>query len=119
MKTILIVEDNLFISDITAIKLTEHGYIVTNAPDGLTAREKLISEEIDVVLLDLKLPDTTGLEILKEMRDSTKHKFTPVIIFSNEQNDIEEKEVKELGVSGYFTKASTDYVELFECIDSL
>lgn len=119
MKNILIVEDNAFISDIAATKLTEHGYIVTIASDGFTAREKLSTDVIDVVLLDIKLPDTTGPELLKEIRESTVHKLTPVIIFSNEQNDTEKQQIKEMGVSGYFTKASTDYEELFECIDKL
>lgn len=119
MKKILIVEDDLFIRDITTIKLTDHGYDVVVAPNGKTALDRLNNTSFDVVLLDVDLPDISGREILKNMRDSLAHKETPVIIFSNRDDEILKSEITTLGISGYYVKASTEFTELFERIDSL
>ncbi len=119
MKKILIVEDDPFIRDITTIKLTDHGYDVVVAPNGKTALERLNSGAFDVVLLDIDLPDVSGREILKNMRDSLAHKETHVIIFSNRDDEILKSEITSLGISGYYVKAMTEFTELFERIDNL
>lgn len=119
MKKVLVVEDDAFIRDISTIKLTQHGYEVVAVADGVTAKETLNSVAFDVVLLDQELPDMSGLAILKEMRSSERHKKTPVIIFSNRDDEGLQNELKKLGISGYFVKASTEFTEVFACIDSL
>lgn len=119
MKKVMIVEDDPFIRDITTIKLTDHGYDVVVAPDGTTAMERLNSGEFDVVLLDIDLPDISGREILKKMRESLAHKDTHVIIFSNRDDEVLKSEITALGISGYYVKASTEFTQLFEKIDSL
>ncbi len=119
MKKILIVEDDPFIRDISTLKLTEHGYDVVVASDGTTALSRLKASEFDVVLLDLDLPDISGKEILKSMRESLTHKDTHVLIFSNRDDENLKSEIMALGVSGYYVKATTEFTELFAKIDSL
>ncbi len=119
MKKILVVEDDVFIRDITTIKLTEHGYTVTAVPSGSEALESMEKVVPEVVLLDLDLPDISGLEILTKMKESMTLKNVPVIIFSNSADEEMRQKVTEKGISGYFIKASTEYSELFLLIDSL
>lgn len=119
MKKVLIVEDDPFIRDITTIKLAGHGYDVVVAPNGTIALERLNTESFDVVLLDVDLPDISGREILKNMRESLAHKETHVIVFSNRDDEILKSEITSLGISGYYVKASTEFPELFAKIDSL
>jgi DNA-binding response OmpR family regulator len=119
MKKVLIVEDDPFIRDITTIKLTEHGYDVVVAPNGTIALERLHNAAFDIVLLDIDLPDISGREILKNMRESLAHKETHVIVFSNRDDEVLKSEITTLGISGYYVKASTEFPEIFEKIDSL
>jgi DNA-binding response OmpR family regulator len=118
MKKVLIVEDDPFIRDISTIKLTEHGYDVVVAPNGETALSRLKTSAFDAVLLDLDLPDISGLEVLKTMRASMAHKETHVLIFSNRDDEVLKEEIAAQTVSGYYVKASTDFKDIFEKIDS-
>ena len=119
MKKILVVEDDAFIRDISTIKLNTHGYDVVPTKDGYSAQQALQNSDFDAVLLDIDLPDISGIQILKEMRESERHKKTPVIVFSNRDDEAQKSEVLTFNVAGYFVKASTEYDEVFECIDSL
>ena len=118
-RKVLIVEDDPFIRDITTVKLADHGYDVVVAPNGATALLRLDGSSFDVVLLDIDLPDISGREILKNMRNNLAHKDTHVIIFSNRDDEVLKNEITSMGISGYYVKASTEFSELFAKIDSL
>jgi DNA-binding response OmpR family regulator len=92
---------------------------VVVAPNGQTALDRLNGAAFDVVLLDIDLPDISGREILKNMRESLAHKETHVLVFSNRDDEVLKSEITALGISGYYVKASTDFAELFARIDSL
>jgi signal transduction histidine kinase len=67
-RKILIVDDNLEFAEMVTRILGEEGYKVSIAPDGSTAIERVLSESPELVLLDLKLPDITGREVLKRIK---------------------------------------------------
>lgn len=119
MKKILVVEDDVFIRDITTIKLTEHGYSVTAVENGEQALALMEKETPEIVLLDLDLPDISGLAILESIKKSEALKAVPVIVFSNSNDAAAKQKVTEIGVAGFFAKASTEYQELFTLIDTL
>jgi DNA-binding NtrC family response regulator len=66
MKSILLVDDEVKLLRILQSSLKKKGYTVYIAADGLEARSKILEKEIDLVFLDLMLPDITGLELLHE-----------------------------------------------------
>ena len=77
------------------------GYSVITAKDGSEASEKLQSEQIDVILLDLVLPDTEGTSLIPVIRQTTT---APIIVVSG-KNDITEKIIcLEMGADDYLTK---------------
>lgn len=119
MKTIALVEDDLFIQDLTSIKLREVKYEVKAVSTGEELLSLLSSENVDLVLLDLDLPDVPGIEILNKIRGSEKFKNTPVIIYSNNDNPEIIKEVTAVGVQGFFTKATTAFEDLHNHIKTL
>jgi len=119
MKKILLVEDDPFIRDITSIKLTEHNLTVLTAQNGAEALEVMKNESPDAVLLDLDLPDVSGLEVLKAVRSSETQKNTPVIIFSNNDDPDTSKKANELGVDEFFVKATTNFEDLYKKLASL
>jgi len=67
-RKILIVDDNLEFAEMVTRILGEEGYKVSIVPDGSTAIESVLSESPELVLLDLKLPDITGKEVLRRIK---------------------------------------------------
>ena len=79
---VLIVEDDDTARTMYATALTESGYQVRTAPDGLAGLRLLEAFEPDVVVLDLGLPIATGFDVLHELRAAARTHNTPVIAIS-------------------------------------
>jgi signal transduction histidine kinase len=69
VRRILIVDDNVEFADLVTRFLEHHGYRISRAQTGYKAVEKILSDPHDLVLLDLKLPDVTGMEVLKRIKE--------------------------------------------------
>lgn len=111
-KNILIVEDDSFLQGLAANKLQKAGFEVTTSSLGEEAMTKLVSEKYDCILLDLMLPDISGFEILKNMKEN--HRKTPVIVFSNLSSDKDIKKAMDLGAVEYLIKSNFTLEELVE-----
>jgi DNA-binding response OmpR family regulator/HPt (histidine-containing phosphotransfer) domain-containing protein len=83
MKRILIIEDDALITRIYQKRCQTAGFEVDSAPDGKVAIERLKAQPPDVVLLDLMLPHTDGVGVLKFMRSEEALKRVPVLVLSN------------------------------------
>ena len=102
MQKILIVEDDADIAAIERDYLELNGYQVETAPDGDSGLERGLSGGFDLILLDLNLPGTDGLEILRQFREHNTN--TPVLILSA-RDQIEDKvNGLDLGANDYLTK---------------
>lgn len=88
-KKVLIVDDEEDIAQLLEIGLGREGYEVVCVYDGQEAKEKIIQENPDIVLLDLMMPGINGWQVLEWMRKD-KNLSTPVIIISarDEMQDI-------------------------------
>ena len=104
-KAVLIVEDDLFLSDILAQKLAESAFHVEAAVDSKDAFKILGEKHIDLIILDLLLPGVSGQEILKQIKDDEQLKSIPVIIASNLDNPEEQHACMKLGAVDYLIKA--------------
>src|SRR6185436_14301930 len=82
-KSIVIVEDDISLADIYKTRLAVLGYQCTVAADGIAALYFIQTQQPDLVLLDLMVPDIAGDEILRRMRASKWGKDIPVYIISN------------------------------------
>ena len=113
---ILYVEDNPFDVDLTlrTLRAARLGDRVHVARDGKEALDFLfgtgkhqgrrIEEGPRLVLLDLKLPKVTGLQVLQWIRADPRTKELPVIVLTSFEDDREVVEIFRLGVSGYLVK---------------
>lgn len=117
MKKILIVEDDSFLQGLEVNKLEKEGYKVITASTGEEGMKKINEPDIDVILLDLLLPDFDGFEILKKARTMETLKNIPVIVFSNlsEQKAIDKS--KELGATDFMVKSNFTLDELIKHIN--
>ena len=101
MNTILIVEDNRDVCLMLAEALTDAGYKVKPAFDGMQGFSEIKNHTYDLVLLDIMLPYKSGDEILKEMRSFSQ---IPVIIISAKDMVGTKIDLLKLGADDYITK---------------
>ena len=111
-KKIMWVEDDKFLSDIIARKLSAHGCVLLHAAEGESALKMLEKEHPDLVLLDILLSGIDGFEILKRIKSNEKIRKTPVILLSNlgQKEDIEKGE--SLGAARFLVKATVTLDEI-------
>ena len=101
MKKILIVDDEKPISDIIKFNMTKEGYDVVTAFNGREAIELFESEQPDIIILDLMLPEIDGLEVAKTIRKTSS---APIIMLSAKDNEFDKVIGLELGADDYVTK---------------
>ncbi len=119
MQKILIIEDDKFLRELIAQKLTKESYEVFEAIDGEEGIKKIKTEKPDLVLLDLILPGIDGFEVLSQMKKDPSLSQLPVIILSNlgQKEDIE-KGIN-LGANDYLIKAHFTPNEIIEKIKTV
>ena len=98
---ILVVEDDLSLSDVLAFTLRRAGYEVTTAFDGAAGLKLWETEKPDLVVLDLNLPKIDGLMVCRRIRSRAQ---TPIIILSVRGGDDEIVRGLELGADDYMVK---------------
>ena len=101
MSRILIIEDEVSIAELEKDYLELSGFEVERENDGDRGLQRSLTENFDLILLDLMLPGTDGFEICKQIR-STRN--TPVIIVSAKKDDIDKIRGLGLGADDYITK---------------
>ena len=102
MNKILIIEDETAIAELEKDYLELSNFEVTICNDGLEGSKLALNEDFDLILLDLNLPGTDGLEILRQFREHNTN--TPVLILSA-RDQIEDKvNGLDLGANDYLTK---------------
>lgn len=103
---VLIIEDEVVLSDVLDRKLEKEGFDTIIARDGKAGLEMAIDEQPDVILLDLILPKLDGLSLLSQLRASEKGKDIKVIILSNLDDAQAVEESKAKGVNDYLVKTN-------------
>jgi DNA-binding response OmpR family regulator len=111
-KKVMWVEDDVFLNDILAKKLTTEGCTPMNARDGEEALKLLESDVPDILLLDLVLPGMSGFDVLEKIKADERLKNIPVLVFSNLGQQSEIEKAKKLGALKHFIKAEMDVSEI-------
>jgi len=99
--TILVVDDDEQILDFLRPKLRGSGYNVLTASNGVEALEQAKTQEPDIMVLDLTMPQMDGFETLKEIRDFSA---VPVIVLSGRGADTDKIKGLKLGADDYLSK---------------
>lgn len=98
---ILVVDDDNQVRQLIGRFLRENGYRVSGARDGREMRETLVSAAIDLIILDLMLPGTSGLDLCRELR-TTSH--IPIIMLTAKGEDTDRIVGLEVGADDYLPK---------------
>ena len=100
-KCILVIDDEENIVDILKFHLEKNGYTVISANDGVTGVELALSEEPDLILLDIMLPEMDGFDVCKKIREKAG---VPIIMLTAKEEEVDKILGLELGADDYMTK---------------
>lgn len=120
-KKILIVEDNPMIRDMYRIALVNDQYKVEVAAEAEATYQKIKAFQPDVILLDIMLPEVSGLEILKELRTNPARgcQDTKIVILTNLAQRSATDNAIQNGADGFIIKADIVPKDLSKVIKSL
>jgi len=105
MAKVLVIDDEANVRMVTDLLLTRMGYQVLLADNGRIGLELYRQELPDVILLDVKMPEMDGIEVLRQIRSVDLKQ--PVIVLTGDSSPETEREVQALGVSEFIVKGSS------------
>jgi len=103
-KTVLIVEDNELNMKLFRDLLEAHGYATVQTREGLQALDLAREHRPDLILMDIQLPEVSGLEITKWLKDDEELKSIPVIAVTAFAMKGDEQKIREGGCEAYIAK---------------
>ena len=101
---ILVIEDEPDIRRNLEYNLGREGFKASSVGSLDEANEKLKSKKFDLILLDLMLPDGSGLDLCKKIKSNSKTEATPIIILTAKDDEVDKVVGFELGADDYVTK---------------
>jgi two-component system chemotaxis sensor kinase CheA len=118
-KNILVVDDSLTTRILERNILKAAGYNVTVAVNGLEALTKIVTEEFDLLITDVEMPEINGFELTERLREQEKFKNTPIILVTSLVSETDKRKGLNLGANAYLTKGSFDQDELLATVRQL
>lgn len=116
---VLCIEDEQFISELYERAMKRAGYEPTMVRSGAEGLEKAKTNEYDIILLDLMVPDMLGVDVLENLRREIPELKAKVVIATNLEQDDETRESIEKQADGYVIKAEVTPKELVKFLDDL
>lgn len=124
-RILLFVEDEPDIIELYKIAFEAEGFVVESVLNGQDAISKLkqyTNEDVNrptVMILDILLPDISGMDVLKEIRESSLFDSTPVIMFTNYSSDKIREEISHIPNTCYLLKMETSPVQLVSFVKEM
>ncbi len=103
-KTVLVVEDNELNMKLFNDLLEAHGYKVVQTRDGLTALDMARKHMPDLILMDIQLPEVSGIEVTKWLKEDDELRAIPVIAVTAFAMKGDEQKIREGGCEAYISK---------------
>jgi two-component system chemotaxis response regulator CheY len=104
MANILAVDDSASMRQMVSFTLKGAGHNVTEAADGQEALNLAKSNQYDLVLSDVNMPNMDGIALTKELRTLPDFKFTPILILTTEAGMNKKQDGKAAGATGWIVK---------------
>ena len=117
-KKVAVIDDDKPTVSLIRKHLEERNYLVKTAYDGKDGLNLIRRELPDIIILDLRMPEMDGRDVLIEIKKTDDTKKIPVIVFTSEQEQFEEKIIMKLGAARYMTKPYEKY-HLLKAIDDI
>lgn len=104
VKKIMTVDDSSSMRQMVGFTLKDAGYDVVEAVNGKDALEKIETMPVDMLLVDLNMPIMNGIDLIKNVRQNTAHRFVPIVMLTTESQELKKKEGKAAGATGWIVK---------------
>ncbi|OGH97634.1 MAG: hypothetical protein A2104_09765 [Candidatus Melainabacteria bacterium GWF2_32_7] len=111
-KHILVVDDSLTTRILERNILKAAGYNVTVAVNGLEALTKVVTEEFDLIVTDVEMPEINGFELTERLREQEKFKNIPIVLVTSLASELDKRKGLGLGANAYLTKGNFNQDEL-------
>ncbi len=118
MAKVFVVEDDPYIQLLITRKLQEAGMVVQSASNGADAMVRVLAEIPDVLILDVMLPDRSGLEICRDVKEQLGVRCPPVLIVSANGQAADVRAARAVGADDYLIKPFATS-ELLESVERL
>ena len=117
-KKVLVVDDEIHIVHVVAIKLRNNGYEVVTASNGAEAFEIACNEKPDIIVTDYQMPVMTGIQLVENIRAEASISDMPVILLTARSFAVEDEQTERLQISECLSKPFSPK-ELLRCIEDV
>lgn len=117
-KKALVVDDEIHIVQVVAIKLKNNGFDVTTAENGQQALDAVKADKPDIIITDYQMPGLTGVEMVEKLRENEETKELPVIMLTARGFAIDEDKQQELNIAACLSKPFSPR-EVLGCIENV
>lgn len=101
---VLIVDDSASMRALLIHALTNAGFAVAKADDGVAALEWLATNEADVVITDINMPRLDGFGLIERLRGDSRHCDRPILVLTTESSDEKKQRARDAGATGWIVK---------------
>jgi two-component system chemotaxis response regulator CheY len=103
-KTILTIDDSRTMRDMLMHALSNAGYRVVQAVDGVHGLEVLDAEAPDVIITDINMPRMDGFGVIESVRKDARHRATPILVLTTESDATKKDRARAAGATGWIVK---------------
>ncbi len=105
---VLAIDDSRTMRDLLELSLTESGFAITLAEDGVDGLGKLDATDPDVVITDINMPRLDGFGVIEGVRAHARHRRTPVLVLTTESSPKMKARARDAGATGWIVKPFDD-----------
>ena len=117
-KKVLVVDDEIHIVQVVAIKLRNNGFAVVTAENGQDAFDLACNETPDVIVTDFQMPGMTGVELIENLRNRPATANVPVIMLTARGFAIDDEQKQNLKISVCLSKPFSPR-EVLQCVEDV
>jgi two-component system, chemotaxis family, chemotaxis protein CheY len=103
-KRILTIDDSKTIRDMLMLTLSDAGFDVLQAVDGQDGLDVLGDDRVDVIITDINMPRMDGYEVIRQLRQNSVHKTTPILVLTTESDAEKRNLARAAGATGWMVK---------------
>ncbi len=112
MKKIFIIEDEPDLLELLGIIFEREGFEIKKFTSGVNALQELQKNKPDIILMDLMLPDLSGFQLCKKIRDEKNNDDIPIVVLTSRTDEYDILNAFEFGCSDYVTKPFNEKILL-------
>ena len=103
-KTVLTVDDSRTMREMLQLALSEAGYRVVQAVDGVDGLSVLQTETPDVIVTDINMPRMDGFGFIEGVRRDSRHRAIPILVLTTESDAAKRSRARQAGATGWIVK---------------